>query len=203
MIYLITFKNKLVFLIVDLLHWDKIKSIDIGDIIKAIAHDIIRKINRKPGRIVYDEQQFKKIIKRIIFLYYYQRRIFKRYGMIIKDEPITKEQKLVLNDLFMIWILYQLIITHSNDSTFYDKIYTFFKSIGITNCEWINKTYHEEYFCNYIEIASKIYKDKEKLKLVDYLKEKEIPIFKEFWEYQSIIFFKIIHVLMILWLKNI
>ncbi len=65
--YLITFKNKLVFLIVDLLPWDKIKSIDINDIIKEIVNDIIRGINRKSGRIVYGEQQVIKIIKRFIF----------------------------------------------------------------------------------------------------------------------------------------
>lgn len=75
-------------------------SIDINDIIKEIVNDVIREINRKYSRIAYGEQQVTKIIKRFIF-YIIIKGLFKRYGMIIKDEPIIKEQKLVVNDLFI------------------------------------------------------------------------------------------------------
>jgi hypothetical protein len=158
------------------------------NIYSGIIREIIVDLNNKFGSEMCNEKCINKIIKRECVNLILIKRRSRKKGVNITNDLITKEQKNNLKLLLQSRILHTLIITsstHTENPSFYSKFHEYTKYIGITNCEWISKTNYDGYFNKFLEIGSQINNDKDKLKQVSYLNNKEISMFQAFVRVQS------------------
>jgi hypothetical protein len=151
------------------------------NIVEEVIREIIVELNNQFGQNLCDEKCVKRIIKREQVYLTILKSKLRRSGVKITQDPVNIDQKNFLKMQLLSSILGVLILrntTEMKNCSFYLKFQKYVKLIGISNCEWINKTRYDNYFAEYLDLAFEIYNDHDKLRQVNYLDNKQTAMFQ-------------------------